>query len=150
MEKIMAVKVPKNKDKNKDKSLNQEEKRKGRFFNEELMEEVAAVAEAEWETPEAAAIIQPAVIQSQTLQQPERVGAGRPKVQRRIERGKAMNVFFDENTHQLLKNMKFYHDVEMKEIPYVLTREFFKKYEMDGKLSQEGLAYLQKLLAEVN
>lgn len=80
----------------------------------------------------------------------ERVGAGRPKVQRRVERGKPMNVYFDEQTHKLLKNMKFYHEIEMKDIPYVLTREFFRQYEVGGKLNEEGLAYLQKLLAEVN
>lgn len=82
--------------------------------------------------------------------QPERVGAGRPKVSRRVERGKAMNVYFDPDTHQLLKNMKFFHDIEMKEIPYILTREFFKKYEVGGKLNEDGLAYIKKLLEEVN
>lgn len=82
--------------------------------------------------------------------QSERVGAGRPKIQRRIERGKAMNVYFDENTHQLLKNMKFFHDIEMKDIPYLLTREFFKKYEVGGKLNDEGLMYIKRLLNEVN
>lgn len=80
----------------------------------------------------------------------ERVGAGRPKVQKKVERSKAMNVHFDTETHKLLKNMKFYHEIEMKDIPYVLTREFFKKYEVGGKLNAEGLAYLQRLLAEVN
>lgn len=82
--------------------------------------------------------------------QSERVGAGRPKIQRRVERGKAMNVYFDPDTHQLLKNMKCFHDIEMKEIPYILTREFFKKYEVGGKLNEEGLAYIKKLLEEVN
>lgn len=82
--------------------------------------------------------------------EPERVGAGRPKVLRKVERGKPMNVYFDPHTHQLLKNMKFYHDIEMKDIPYVLTREFFKKYEVDGRLSVEGVTYLQRLLEEVN
>ena len=80
----------------------------------------------------------------------ERIGAGRPKVQKKIERNKAMNVHFDLETHKLLKNMKFYHEIEMKDIPYVLTREFFKKYEAGGKLSDEGLAYIQRLLSEVN
>lgn len=82
--------------------------------------------------------------------QPEKVGAGRPKIPRRVERGKAMNVYFDENTHQLLKNMKFFHDIEMKDIPYLLTREFFKKYEVGGKLNDEGLMYIKRLLDEVN
>ena len=85
-----------------------------------------------------------------TPQQPERVGAGRPKLQKKVEREKAMNVYFDADTHQLLKNMKFFHDIEMKDIPYLLTREFFKKYEAGGKLTEDGLAYIKKLLAEVN
>lgn len=106
----------------------------------DLTEDAAAMAESSRPMP------MPAVQQVQ----PERVGAGRPKLQRRVERGKAMNVYFDENTHQLLKNMKFYHDIEMKDIPYVLTREFFKKYEVNGQLNPEGIAYLQRLLAEVN
>jgi hypothetical protein len=106
----------------------------------DLTEDAAAMAESSRPMP------MPAIQQVQ----PERVGAGRPKLQRRVERGKAMNVYFDENTHQLLKNMKFYHDIEMKDIPYVLTREFFKKYEVNGQLNPEGIAYLQRLLAEVN
>lgn len=108
--------------------------------NVNLTEDAAAMAESARPMP------MPIISQVQT----GRVGAGRPKTQKRVERGKAMNVYFDENTHQLLKNMKFYHDIEMKDIPYVLTREFFKKYEMNGQLNAEGLAYLQRLLAEVN
>lgn len=108
--------------------------------NVDLTEDAAAMAES----------VRPMPIPDVQQVQPERVGAGRPKIQRRIERGKAMNVYFDENTHQLLKNMKFYHDIEMKDIPYVLTREFFKKYEVNGQLNTEGIAYLQRLLAEVN
>lgn len=108
--------------------------------NVNLTEDAAAMAESTRPMP------MPVISQVQT----GRVGAGRPKTQKRVERGKAMNVYFDEKTHQLLKNMKFYHDIEMKDIPYVLTREFFKKYEMNGQLNAEGLAYLQRLLAEVN
>ena len=108
--------------------------------NVDLTEDAAAMAESARPMPI------PAVQQVQ----PERVGAGRPKTQKRVERGKAMNVYFDEKTHQLLKNMKFYNDIEMKDIPYVLTREFFKKYEVNGQLNTEGIAYLQRLLAEVN
>lgn len=106
----------------------------------DLTEDAAAMAESSRPMP------MPAVQQVQ----PERVGAGRPKTVRRVERDKAMNVYFDKETHKLLKNMKFYHDIEMKDIPYVLTREFFKKYEVNGQLNAEGIAYLQRLLAEVN
>lgn len=108
--------------------------------NIDLTEDAAAMAESARPMP------MPAIPQMQS----ERVGSGRPKIARRVEREKAMNVYFDKDTHKLLKNMKFYHDIEMKDIPYVLTREFFKKHEVNGQLNSEGLAYLQRLLAEVN
>lgn len=85
-----------------------------------------------------------------TTTETERVGAGRPKIARKVERKKVMNVFFDEETHQTLKNIRFFQHIEMKDIPYVLTREFFKKYKSDGMLSAEGVNILKKLLEEIN
>ena len=146
----MAVKVPK-KEKNKNAQVLQDSRQGGRYFDEEIMKEVYDVANTEREIPDPVPATQPVPTYTHPQpQQSDRVGAGRPKIPRRVERGKAMNVYFDSDTHQLLKNMKFYHDIEMKDIPYVLTREFFKKYETGGKLNDEGMAYLQRLLSEVN
>lgn len=108
----------------------------------DFMEDAAAAAV----TPKAEAAT-PII---QQVQLTDKRGVGRPKYQQKVRREKAMNVYFDSETHQLLKNIKFYHDIEMKDVPYLLTREFFKKYGTGERLSVEGVAYLQRLLDEVN
>ena len=108
----------------------------------DFMEDAAAAAV----TPKVEAAI-PVIQHTQLL---DKRGVGRPKYQQKIRREKAMNVYFDPETHQLLKNIKFYHDIEMKDVPYLLTREFFKKYGAGEKLSADGVAYLKRLLDEVN
>ena len=123
---------------------------KPKFFDEEILKEVADVADAERKDYDQPQPVKTDIIQQQASTQSERVGAGRPKIERKVKREKAMNVYFDPATHDRLRSMKFFHDIEMKDIPYVLTREFFKKYDVDGKLSSEGLAYIQRLLSEVN
>ena len=120
-----------------------------KFNTDELMNDVAFVASSTRDVP--SPVIPQTVITQQTEPAAtQRVGAGRPKIDRKVDRTKAMNVYFDPDTHNLLKNMKFYHEIEMKDIPYVLTRDFFKKFEKDGKLTAEGYDYIQRLLAEVN
>ena len=120
-----------------------------KFNADELMDDVAYVASTTRDIPPPV-IPQTVIVQKAEPAAEQRIGAGRPKIGRKVERPKAMNVYFDPDTHNLLKNMKFYHDIEMKEIPYILTREFFKKYEQGGKLTAEGYNYIQQLLEEVN
>lgn len=128
----------------------QDEEQGSKFYDDDFLEQVAKVASAERGATESGQLVQPPVYPKYMERQQERTGAGRPKQKKKIPREKAMNVYFDQNTHELLKNMKFYHDIEMKDIPYLLTREFFKKYEIGGKLNEEGLLYIKRLLDEVN
>lgn len=120
-----------------------------KFNADELMDDVAFVASSTRDVP-SPVVPHTVIVQQAEHAAQQRVGAGRPKIDRKVDRPKAMNVYFDPETHNLLKNMKFYHEIEMKDIPYVLTREFFKKFEKDGKLTAEGYEYIQRLLSEVN
>lgn len=73
-------------------------------------------------------------------------------VQRLLKGGakKAMNVWFDVDTHKDLGRIKLEHDIDMREIAYIAIRKFLDDYMKDGKLNEKGINYLEKKLKELN
>lgn len=74
----------------------------------------------------------------------------RSKVTQKMERKKAMNVWFDVDTHKDLGRIKLEHDIDMREVAYIAIRKFLDEYMKDGKLNEKGINYLEKKLKELN
>ena len=72
------------------------------------------------------------------------------KAAQKVERKKAMNVWFDVDTHKDLGRIKLEHDIDMREIAYIAIRKFLDEYMKDGKLNEKGINYLEKKLKELN
>ena len=79
-----------------------------------------------------------------------RGGKDRSKVTQKMERKKAMNVWFDVDTHKDLGRIKLEHDIDMREVAYIAIRKFLDEYMKDGKLNEKGINYLEKKLKELN
>ena len=59
---------------------------KPKFFDEEILKEVADVADAERKDYDQPQPVKTDIVQQQASKQSERVGAGRPKIERKVKR----------------------------------------------------------------
>ena len=78
------------------------------------------------------------------------VRRGRPRVQRRIDRPKMVGVGLDVELHRQLGMVKLEEGIDMKDLIYLVTRDFMQRNFTDGHLSAKAVAYLQNKLSEVN
>lgn len=123
---------------------------KDRFNQSENMSDVANFIETPNEKPAMPTneTPQPPIIKVE--KEVEKAGPGRPKTIKKLERPKPMNVYFDMGTHKELGMIKLEHNFEMKDVAYIAIRKFLEEYSVNGRLNEQGIAYLQEKIREIN
>ncbi|MBQ0060831.1 MAG: hypothetical protein MJZ69_07280 [Bacteroidaceae bacterium] len=71
---------------------------------------------------------------------------GRPKKVSKLNRNMAKTIFFTEEIDQKLQMVKAIQKKEIKDVVFAATTMFLDKYYKDGRLSQEGLDFLEQTI----
>lgn len=79
--------------------------------------------------------------------QPKRVG--RPKKIQKISRSKSTSFLVDVDTLKDLNFLKIEYEYDIKDVIYVLIRDFLEKNFQNRVLSEEGKAFLEERLKDL-
>ena len=69
-----------------------------------------------------------------------------PKKVSKLNRNMAKTIFFTEEIDQKLQMVKAIQKKEIKDVVFAATTMFLDKYYKDGRLSQEGLDFLEQTI----
>lgn len=156
----MAKKAPKPE---KSKETKNPPKANNPFFDDKYLAEVAGVADTERNIPEVGAIQQTAseakpnetpsdrgVVSIPKSSKEEPRSVGRPKKKVALRDKKPKTTYFDIGTHQRIKLLRAFSEVEVKDLILVSVIDFLDKYcDADGRLTQSGERHIENVMDKV-
>lgn len=75
---------------------------------------------------------------------------GRPKNKRALKNKKPKTTYFDEGTHQRIKVLRAFSEVEVKDLILVSVIDFMDKHcDEDGKLTRVGEKHIEEVMNKV-
>lgn len=140
-----------------------ESNKENKFFNDDLMDEVAHVADSErevssMEVKQQAEPIIPRVAGqtgkpmpvgfNQAKEEPRSVG--RPKKKVALRDKKPKTTYFDLGTHRRIKILRAFSEVEVKDLILVSVIDFLDKYcDEEGRLTRAGEKHIENVMDKV-
>lgn len=156
----MAKKAPKPE---KPKTEQAVPKKTNPFFGDDYLAAVADVADTERTAPEVSPIKQAAakveykttstdrgVIPNPNPSKEEPRSVGRPKKKVALRDKKPKTTYFDIGTHQRIKILRAFSEVEVKDLILVSVIDFLDKYcDADGRLTRIGERHIENVMDKV-